>query len=68
MEQIIQMWKEVVQDETGPGLPVEGAVGSVKEAQCLLETVSVKKETGSGKKGNGQTQEDSGKLLSLILL
>jgi hypothetical protein len=35
MEQVAQMWKDVVQDETGPGLPVEGAVGSVKDI-CVL--------------------------------
>lgn len=34
---------EVVQDETGPGLPEEGAMGSVKEAQCLLELMSSEK-------------------------
>lgn len=30
-----QTWKRVVQGKTGPGLPVEGAVGSVK-SECTL--------------------------------
>lgn len=34
-EQVAQTWKRVVQGKTGPGLPVEGAVGSVK-GECTL--------------------------------
>lgn len=50
MEHIARMWKEVVQDETGPGLP-EGAMGSVKGAQCLLEMMSFEKGTGAVSRG-----------------